>query len=114
MFERMITLVRYAPETNRMRFYNLSLHYDLFDGVALIREWGSLGQAGRVSIKIYPDEQTARAMLQQVKEAKEKRGYQLKEISTVQNTEIMAQGDDIPVSDNECHDELSLHTDSSS
>ena len=76
----MITLARYVSETNRTRYYNLSIQYDLLAGVTLVREWGSVGRAGRVITTAYPNEQAALPTILDVLEAKKKRGYEIKEI----------------------------------
>jgi predicted DNA-binding WGR domain protein len=56
-------LVKIAPSENQFRFYRLALWRDLFGGVSLAREWGRIGQPGKLRLDPYPDEaQAARAL----------------------------------------------------
>jgi len=43
-----IHLERHEPTQNRLRFYNIAVTRTLFDGWALVREWGWIGQPGTV------------------------------------------------------------------
>jgi len=41
-------LERREPARNRQRFYNIAVTRTLFDGWALVREWGRIGQPGAI------------------------------------------------------------------
>lgn len=43
-----IRLERREPARNRLRFYNIAVTRTLFDGWAVVREWGRIGQPGTV------------------------------------------------------------------
>jgi predicted DNA-binding WGR domain protein len=43
-----IRLERREPDHNRLRFYTITVTRTLFDGWALVREWGRIGQPGTV------------------------------------------------------------------
>jgi len=43
-----IRLERREPARNRLRFYTIAVTQTLFDGWALVREWGRIGQPGTV------------------------------------------------------------------
>lgn len=44
----MIQLERREPAYNRLRFYNIAITPTLLGGWALVREWGRIGQPGKV------------------------------------------------------------------
>lgn len=43
-----LRLERREPACNRQRFYAITVNSTLFDGWAMVREWGRIGQAGTV------------------------------------------------------------------
>ncbi len=43
-----IRLERREPARNRLRFYTIAVTRTLFDGWAVVREWGRIGQPGTV------------------------------------------------------------------
>ena len=70
-----IYLERREPARNRQRFYAITVTRTLFDGWALVREWGRIGQPGTVRETWFETEGAARAAGEQWREKKEKRGY---------------------------------------
>jgi predicted DNA-binding WGR domain protein len=68
-------LTRIAPEANQARFYRLALWPDLFGGCALVREWGRIGQPGRLRRDLYDSEARAAEALERIERAKTRRGY---------------------------------------
>lgn len=65
------------PQRNAYRFYRAVLWPDLFGGVALVREWGRIGQAGTVRRDPYEDLAAARQALTKLIERKCRRGYRV-------------------------------------
>ncbi len=63
------------PTRNRLRFYAITVTRTLFDGWALVREWGRIGQRGTVRETEFETEGAAWAAGAQWRERKEKRGY---------------------------------------
>jgi predicted DNA-binding WGR domain protein len=72
-----IRLARRAPARNRQRFYAITVTRTLFDGWAVVREWGRIGQAGTVREMWFETEGEAWAAGEQWRERKEKRGYHI-------------------------------------
>jgi predicted DNA-binding WGR domain protein len=70
-----ITLRRLDAACNMRRFYMLDVQPDHFGAFALVRGWGRIGRAGRVSKAPYSTETEAHAALQRQRRAKERRGY---------------------------------------
>lgn len=70
-----VTLRRIDPARNMSRFYRLDLQPDLFGAWGVIREWGRIGQAGRLRVNSYPTEAEAAARLQRQRTVKQGRGY---------------------------------------
>lgn len=70
-----IHLERREPVRNRQRFYNIAVTRTLFDGWAVVREWGQIGQPGMVRETEFETEGAAWAAGEQWRERKEKRGY---------------------------------------
>ena len=70
-----IHLERREPARNRQRFYAITVTRTLFDGWAVVREWGRIGQPGTVRETEFETEAEARAAGEQVRQRKEKRGY---------------------------------------
>ncbi len=68
-------LIRIDPGSNAYRFYWLALWPDLFGGVSLAREWGRIGQPGKLRLDRYDSEQSAGRALARLAAAKRRRGY---------------------------------------
>lgn len=66
---------RSDPSRNMARFYVVAVQPTLFGEWALVREWGRIGQPGRVVSTPYPTPTEAQAALEKLRLAKEKRGY---------------------------------------
>ena len=71
----MMTFIRQNPEKNMRRFYRLYLQATLFGGNSLVREFGRIGQPGRVMVDYFPSQQEAEACLQQLMREKLGKGY---------------------------------------
>jgi predicted DNA-binding WGR domain protein len=71
----MITLTRVDQAQNMARFYVLDIQPTLFGEIALVREWGRIGSAGRVQSIPYPSETEAQAAYRRQLKAKVRRGY---------------------------------------
>ena len=72
-----IRLARREPAHNRLRFYAIAVTRTLFDGWALVREWGRIGQAGTVRETGFEAESAAIEAGAKVRQQKEKRGYRV-------------------------------------
>ena len=70
-----VALVRIEPARKAYRFYRAALWPDLFGGVALVREWGRIGQPGRLRCDPYPDAAAARDALERLARRKRRKGY---------------------------------------
>jgi predicted DNA-binding WGR domain protein len=70
-----IHLERREPARNRWRFYAITVTRTLFDGWALVREWGRIGQPGTVRETWFETEGEAWEAGEQWRQRKEKRGY---------------------------------------
>ena len=70
-----ITLHHIDPTRNMSRFYRLDLQPDLFGAWGVIREWGRIGQAGRVRIDPYPTAEQAEDRMHRQQAVKQGRGY---------------------------------------
>ena len=70
-----LRLERREPARNRLRFYAITVTRTLFDGWALVREWGRIGQPGTVRETWFETETAAIEAGAQVRQRKEKRGY---------------------------------------
>ncbi len=68
-------LVRIQPGRNLFRFYQASVQPTLFGTWSLVREWGRIGQPGRVMTNEHPTEDDARSALDRLRHRKERRGY---------------------------------------
>ena len=75
LFPETAALVRVDPATNCWRFYSLSLQPDLFGGIALVRQWGRIGTAGRQVCALYDDAGQAWDALARQLRVKRRRGY---------------------------------------
>ncbi len=56
-----IRLERREPARNIQRFYAITVTRTLFDGWAVVREWGRIGQPGTVRETWFETEDAARA-----------------------------------------------------
>lgn len=72
-----IHLERREPAHNRQRFYTIAVTRTLFDGWALVREWGRIGQRGTVREAWFETEGAALAAGAAVRQRKERRGYRI-------------------------------------
>lgn len=70
-----ITLRRTDPARNMRRFYRLDVQPDLFGAWGVVREWGRIGQPGRMRVDRYLTEAQAGAWMQRQRAAKQGRGY---------------------------------------
>jgi predicted DNA-binding WGR domain protein len=70
-----IRLERQEPARNIQRFYAITVTRTLFDGWALVREWGRIGQPGTVREMWYETETAAVEAGMKVRQRKVKRGY---------------------------------------
>ena len=57
------------------RFYLIQVGENLFGQGVVIREWGRIGQGGQVATSIYDNLDIADHAAQQLKRAKERKGY---------------------------------------
>jgi len=71
----MITLTRIDQAQNMARFYALDIQPTLFGEIALVREWGRIGSAGRVQSTPFPTDEEAKAAYTRQLRAKVRRGY---------------------------------------
>ena len=72
-----IRLARREPAHNRLRFYTIAVTRTLFDGWAVAREWGRIGQPGAVRETWFETESAASETGAKVRQQKEKRGYRV-------------------------------------
>jgi predicted DNA-binding WGR domain protein len=73
-----LILDRRNPAANMARFYVLSIEESLFGDIALIREWGRLGTAGRRRIELHETEGSAIEALETWLRRKQRRGYRIR------------------------------------
>jgi predicted DNA-binding WGR domain protein len=66
------------PAKNQARFYNLILLPNLFGEWTLYREWGRIGQGGKVRMEWFGSEDEAKVALVTLEVAKRRRGYWLR------------------------------------
>jgi predicted DNA-binding WGR domain protein len=71
-------LEKHDPAKNQSRFYNLLLLPNLFGEWTLYREWGRIGQGGKVRMEWFDSEDKASAALVALETAKRRRGYWLR------------------------------------
>jgi predicted DNA-binding WGR domain protein len=72
-----VRLEKCVPEKNQQRFYLLRLAPTLFGEWSLIREWGRIGQQGRIVLDTFDTPDEAEAALEAKKAKKQRRGYYL-------------------------------------
>ncbi|WP_411839984.1 WGR domain-containing protein [Paracoccus sp. ME4] len=70
-----ILLHQIDPSRNRRRFYRIRLGWNLFGEPVLMREFGRIGQAGRVMEDRHPAAETARMDFCRLTACKLRRGY---------------------------------------
>ncbi len=70
-----VDLVKRNPAQKMARFYRLDIWPDLFGGFALAREFGRIGQGGRVHVTPFDDEQAAIRAFERLLRQKTRRGY---------------------------------------
>ena len=75
IFPDQIWLRRVDPEQNMRRFYAMTVSRDLFGHGILAREFGRIGQPGRVMTEVFEDEAQAVIALAKQAKAKQRRGY---------------------------------------
>jgi predicted DNA-binding WGR domain protein len=68
-------LKKRIPARNQKRFYTITVTRTLFDGWAVVREWGRIGQPGTVRETEFATEAEAWAAGEWWRTRKEKRGY---------------------------------------
>lgn len=79
MRDEPLLLTRLDPTRNMARFYLLAMEQDLFNGIALVRNWGRIGTRGRLRIELFRSRQDAGVRLAAIANRKVKRGYQVAE-----------------------------------
>ena len=70
-----VLLQRVDPERRMARFYRLTIEPTLFGGYALVREYGRIGQGGRVISQLYASTDDVVRAFEQVRQGKQRRGY---------------------------------------
>lgn len=73
--EDVIHLHRIDPARNMARFYRLTSTASLFGDVWVVREWGRIGQPGRMRIDLYEKVEEATAARLVLERSKRHRGY---------------------------------------
>jgi predicted DNA-binding WGR domain protein len=68
-------LVKRNSADNQARFYRLAIWPDLFGGYSLAREYGRIGQPGKLRLDPYPEESQAIGALHALMWRKTRRGY---------------------------------------
>ena len=68
-------LVKIVPAQRQARFYRLAIWPDLFGGFSLAREYGRIGQSGRLCLTPFPESETARQAFASILRRKQRRGY---------------------------------------
>jgi len=68
-------LVKLLPAQRQARFYRLEIWPDLFGGFSLAREYGRIGQPGRLQLDPFPELDTARKAFARIVRTKQRRGY---------------------------------------
>ncbi len=63
------------PATNQARYYRMQVLPNLFGAWTLYREWGRIGQSGKVLMEWFDSEDLAVGALIMLEAAKRRRGY---------------------------------------
>lgn len=63
------------PESNRFRWYKASIQNTLFGEFVVVREYGRIGQSGRLQSTTLPTLMDAQALLSTLHRAKLRKGY---------------------------------------
>ena len=71
-------LEKHDPAKNQARFYNMVLLPNLFGEWTVYREWGRIGQSGKVRMEWFGSEDEAKSALTALEAAKRRRGYWLR------------------------------------
>jgi predicted DNA-binding WGR domain protein len=70
-----IELVKVSPAKRQTRFYRPEIWPDLFGGFSLVREYGRIGQPGRLQLDPFPEIDSARKAFARLVSRKQRRGY---------------------------------------
>ena len=70
-----VTLHRIDRDRNMHRYYRLDVQPDLFGAWGLIREWGRIGQPGRLRVDPYPTAAQAEERMRFQQAVKQGRGH---------------------------------------
>lgn len=68
-------LEKHDPDKNLARYYRMSVHPNLFGEWTLQREWGRIGQGGRVRLDLFRSEAEAECAMSTLEGAKQRRAY---------------------------------------
>jgi predicted DNA-binding WGR domain protein len=68
-------LVKLTPAKRQARFYRLEIWPDLFGGFSLVREYGRIGQPGRLQFAPFDEIDAARKAFARIVSSKQRRGY---------------------------------------
>ena len=68
-------LVKITPAQRQARFYRLEIWPDLFGGFSLVREYGRIGQPGRLQLASFAEIDAARRAFARIVSRKQRRGY---------------------------------------
>lgn len=68
-------LEKHVPAENVARFYQLAVLPNLFGEWTLVREWGRIGQGGRIRLDCFTTQEQALAALLALEDRKRQRGY---------------------------------------
>jgi predicted DNA-binding WGR domain protein len=69
-------LVKRNSADNQARFYRLAIWPDLFGGYSLAREYGRIGQSGKLRLDPHTEESQAVGALHKLMRRKTRQGYQ--------------------------------------
>lgn len=71
-----IHLEKHDPDRNVARYYRMSVHPNLFGEWTLQREWGRIGQGGRIRLDLFRSEAEAERALSVLEGVKQRRAYE--------------------------------------
>lgn len=71
-----IHLEKHDSEKNQARYYRMSILPNLFGEWTLQREWGRIGQGGRVRLDLFRSEAEAERALSVLEGVKQRRAYE--------------------------------------